>query len=48
LKRFLAHATQWIAGVILSTRKAAMCVTYVVGDIVPALKTAKGAALDDA
>jgi hypothetical protein len=48
LKRFLAHATQWIAGVIISTRKAAMCVTYVVGDIVQALKTAQGAALEDA
>src|SRR5437762_12130269 len=29
LKRFLAHATQLIAGVAMSTRKAAMCVTYV-------------------
>jgi len=48
LKRFLAHATQLIAGVIISTRKAAMCVTYVVGDIVQALKTAQGTALDDA
>ena len=48
MKRFLAHATQWIAGVIISTRKAAMCVTYVVGDIVQALKTAQGAALEDA
>src|SRR3989442_7069113 len=48
LKRFLAHATQLIAQVIMSTRKAAMCVTYVLGDIVEALKTAAGAALDDA
>ena len=48
LKRFLAHATQLIAGVIISTRKAAMCVTYVVGDIVQVLKTAQGTALDDA
>ena len=48
LKRFLAHATQMIAEVIISTRKAAMCVTYVGGDIVQALKTAQGAALDDA
>jgi hypothetical protein len=48
LKRFLAHATQWIAGVIISTRKAAMCVTYVLGDIVQALTTAQGAALHQA
>src|SRR5215470_17121823 len=36
LKRFLAHATQLIAGVAMSTRKAAMCVTYVLSDIVQA------------
>ena len=48
LKRFLAHATQLIAGVAMSTRKAAMCVTYVLSDIVQALKTAHGASLDDA
>ena len=48
LKRFLAHATQLIAGVAMSTRKAAMCVTYVLSDIVQALKTAQGASLDDA
>src|SRR5437867_4698928 len=48
LKRFLAHATQLIAGGIISTRKAAMCVTDVVGDIVQVLKTAQGTALDDA
>jgi hypothetical protein len=47
-KRFLAHATQLIAGVIMSTRKAALCVTYVCGDIVQALKTAEGSALADA
>jgi hypothetical protein len=47
-KRFLAHATQLIAGVVMSTRKAAMCATYVLSDIVQALKTAHGAALDDA
>jgi membrane glycosyltransferase len=47
LKRFLAHAAQVIAGVIISTRKVAMCVTYVLGDIVQALKTAQGADLDD-
>src|SRR5207247_9696949 len=48
LKRFLAHATQLIAGVAMSTRKAAMCVMYVLSDIVQALKTAHGASLDDA
>jgi DDE family transposase len=48
LKRFLAHATQLIAGVAMSTRKAAMCVTYVLSDIVQALKTAHGAALNAA
>jgi hypothetical protein len=48
LKRFLAHATQLIAGVVMSTRKAAMCVTYVLSDIVQALKTAQVAGLDDA
>src|SRR5437773_6597188 len=48
LKRFLAHATQLIAGVAMSTRKAAMCVTYVLGAIVQGWKTAQGTALDDA
>src|SRR5881296_144854 len=48
LKRFLAHATQLIAGVAMSTRKAAMCVMYVLSDIVQALKTAHGAGLDAA
>ena len=48
LKRFLAHATQLIAGVLMSTRKAAMCVTHVLGDIVQALQTANMTALDEA
>jgi hypothetical protein len=48
LKRFLAHATQLIAGVVISTRKAAMCVTYVLRDIVQALQTTHVAGLDDA
>jgi len=48
LKRFLAHATQLIAGVVISTRKVAMCVTYVLRDIVQALKTAQVAGLDGA
>jgi len=47
-KRFLAHATQLIVGVAMSTRKAAMYVTYVLSDIVPALKTAHGTGLADA
>jgi hypothetical protein len=48
LKRFLAHATQLIMGVIMSTRKVAMCVTYVLDDIVQALTTTNIAALDEA
>src|SRR5262245_9698035 len=48
LKRLLAHPTQLIAGVAMSTRKAALCVTYVLSDIVQALKTSHGASLDDA
>lgn len=39
LKRFLAHATQRIAAVGISTRKVAMCVTHVLDDIVQALQT---------
>ena len=48
LKRFLAHATPLIAGVAMSTRQAARCVTYVLSDIVQAWKPAQGAGLDDA
>jgi hypothetical protein len=47
-KRFLAHATHLIVGVAMSTRKAAMCVTDVLSDIVQALKAAHGAGLADA
>jgi len=39
LKRFLAHMTQLLAEVPMSTRKVAMCALYVVlGDLVEALK----------
>ena len=39
LKRFLAHMTQLIVQVPMSTRKVAMCATHVLGDVVEALKT---------
>jgi IS4 transposase len=39
LKRFLAHMTQLIMQVPMSTRKVAMCATHVLGDVVEALKT---------
>src|SRR5713101_34133 len=39
LKRFLAHMTQLLAEVPMSTRKVAMCAMYVLGDLVEALKT---------
>jgi Transposase DDE domain len=38
LKRFLAHMTQLLAEVPMSTRKVAMCAVYVLGDIVQALQ----------
>jgi hypothetical protein len=38
LKRFLAHMTQLLAEVPMSTRKVAMCALYVLGDLVEALK----------
>jgi hypothetical protein len=38
LKRFLAHMTQRLAEVPISTRKVAMCAVYVLGDIVEALQ----------
>jgi hypothetical protein len=38
LKRFLAHMTQLLAGVPMSTRKVAMCALHVLGDLVEALK----------
>lgn len=39
LKRFVAHVAQLAQGVMISTRKAAMCLPNVWGDLVKALKT---------
>ena len=39
LKRFLAHMTQLLAEVPMSTRKVAMCAVHVLGDIVRALQS---------
>ena len=38
LKRFLAHMTQLLTQVPMSTRKAAMCAIHVLGDVIEALK----------
>jgi len=38
LKRFLAHMTQRLMEVPMSTRKVAMCALHVLGDLVEALK----------
>jgi ribosome-associated translation inhibitor RaiA len=38
LKRFLAHMTQLLAEVPMSTRKVAMCAMHVLGNLVEALK----------
>ena len=48
LQRFLAPATQLVAGVIISTRQVARGVTYVLHDMVQALQTAQVAGLDAA
>jgi IS4 transposase len=48
LKRFLAHMTQLLVKVPMSTRKVAMCVVHVLGRIVEALKTGDVAGLYDA
>ncbi len=45
LKRFLAHMTQLLLDVPMSTRKVAMCAVYVLGGIVQALKTGDVAGL---
>jgi hypothetical protein len=45
LKRFLAHMTQRLAEVPISTRKVAMCAVYVLGDIVAALQHGEVAGL---
>jgi len=38
LKRFLAHMTQLLTEVPMSTRKVAMCASHVLGDVVEAVK----------
>jgi hypothetical protein len=45
LKRFLAHMTQLLAEVPMSTRKVAMGAVHVLGDLVGALKRGDGAGL---
>jgi hypothetical protein len=45
LKRFLAHMTQRLAEVPMSTRKVAMCAMYVLGDVVEALRSGDEASL---
>ncbi len=48
LKRFLAHMTQLLLEVPMSTRKVAMCAVHVLGGIVQALKAGDMAGLYDA
>jgi hypothetical protein len=48
LKRFLAHMTQLLLEVPMSTRKVAMCAVYVLGGIVQALRTGDMVGLYDA
>jgi len=48
LKRFLAHMTQLLMEVPMSTRKVAMCAVHVLGDIVRALQHGDGAGLSAA
>jgi hypothetical protein len=48
LKRFLAHMTQLLLEVPMSTRKVAMCAVHVLGGIVQALQTGDVAGLYDA
>jgi len=48
LKRFLAHMTQLLAEVPMSTRKVAMCAVHVVGDIMRALQSGDVAGLSAA
>ena len=45
LKRFLAHMTQLLTAVPMSTRKVAMCAMHVLGDVVEALKSGDEARL---
>src|SRR5207302_9480054 len=48
LKRLLAHMTQLLLEVPMSTRKVAMCAVHVLGGIVQALKAGDMAGLYDA
>ena len=48
LKRFLAHMTQLLTEVPMSTRKVAMCALHVLGDLIEALKHGGGAELHTA
>src|SRR5437867_323592 len=48
LKRFLAHMTQLLIEVPMSTRKVAMCAVHVIGGIVRALQTGDVAGLYEA
>ena len=48
LKRFLAHMTQLLVEVPMSTRKVAMCATYVLGAIIQALQSGDVAGLSTA
>jgi ribosome-associated translation inhibitor RaiA len=45
LKRFLAHMTQLLVAVPMSTRKVAMCAVHVLGGIVQALTSGDSTAL---
>jgi hypothetical protein len=45
LKRFLAHVTQLLVEVSMSTRKVAMCARHVLDDLVQALKRGDEAGL---
>ena len=45
LKRFLAHMTQLLLEVPMSTRKVAMCALHVLGGVVEALKSGDVAGL---
>ena len=45
LKRFLAHMTQLLTAVPMSTRKVAMCARHVLGQLVEALKSGDVAGL---
>jgi len=48
LKRFLAHRSQRLAEVPMSTRKVAMCAMHVLGDLIAALKRGDVAGLSAA